>query len=335
MKFQDLEYSTQVILKVVFAVLAVAFLWVIRDIIVLLILALILASVMEPMVEYFNKKKVPKAASILAVYIIILSIAGVVVYLLIPPVVEQFKQFAANFPHYVQVLQEKIGASFLETQTVKNFSSQIFTEGSIGGGFLHSTFGVFTGALSLITVLALSFYIVTEERGMKNFIAELLPPQHQKFTSNLIDKIQKKMGLWILGQLILSFTIFLASFIGLKLLGVQYALFLALLAGILEIIPYLGPILSAVPAAFFAFLQNPPLAIAVIVLYIVIQQTENYLLTPKVMAKTVGMPPLVVLLALLIGFKLAGIVGFLVAVPLAGAITVVIHEFLDARQSPV
>ncbi|PIR95990.1 MAG: hypothetical protein COT92_03480 [Candidatus Doudnabacteria bacterium CG10_big_fil_rev_8_21_14_0_10_42_18] len=329
MKFADLDYSTKVILKIVFTVLVVAFLWVIRDLIILFLLALILASVMEPMVEYFNKKRVPKAVSILTVYIIVLGAVGVVVYLLIPPVVEQFKQFAHNLPHYAGLLQEKLGTSFFETENLKN----LFAGGNVSGGFLHSTFGVFNGALSFITVLALSFYIVTEERGMKNSISDLLPPQHQKFTSNLIDKIQKKMGLWILGQLILSFTIFVVTFIGLKLLGVQYALFLALLAGVLEIIPYLGPILSAVPASLFAFIQSPPLAVAVIVLYIIIQQTENYLLVPKVMEKTVGMSPLVVLVALLVGFQLAGIIGFLIAVPLAGAITVVIHEFLDARQA--
>lgn len=332
MKFADLDKSTQVIIKIIFAAVAVAFLWVIRDIIVLLILALILASVMEPMVEYFNKKKIPRAVSILTVYLIILSIAGIVFYLLIPPVVEQVKQFAIHFPNYVHALQDQLGADIIDAKAITEFSSQFLTGGN-SNGLLANTFGVFSGVFSLLAVFAFSFYMVTEEKGMKKFISDLLPPQHQKFVVGLIEKIQKKMGLWILGQVILSFSIFLATFIGLKILGVQYALFLALLAGILEIIPYLGPIISAIPAIFFAFIQNPPLAIAVLVLYVLIQQTENYVLTPKVMAKTVGMSPLVVLLALLIGFKLAGIIGFLIAVPLAGAVMVVIHEMLDAKQA--
>jgi predicted PurR-regulated permease PerM len=159
-----------------------------------------------------------------------------------------------------------------------------------------------------------------------------MPQHHRDTAKNLVDKIQKKMGLWVIGQIILSLAIMIFTFIGLKILGVQYALFLAMLAGLLEIVPYLGPILSSIPAIFFAFLQNPPLAIAVVILYIIIQKTESYVLTPKIMEKTVGTSPLVVLIALLVGFKLAGVVGLLIAVPLAGAITVVVNEFWNNNR---
>jgi predicted PurR-regulated permease PerM len=114
-------------------------------------------------------------------------------------------------------------------------------------------------------------------------------------------------------------------------------LFLALLAGLLEVVPYIGPFLSAVPAVFFAFIQNPPLALAVAILYLIVQKIEGYVLVPKVMEKTVGTSPLVVLVALLIGFKLAGIVGLLIAVPLVSAITVIVNEFISekSKENPV
>jgi predicted PurR-regulated permease PerM len=130
-----------------------------------------------------------------------------------------------------------------------------------------------------------------------------------------------------LGQIILSLAIFLLTFVGLSILGVKYALFLALIAGLFEVLPYLGPVLSAVPAILVALIQDPPLAGAVIILYIVIQKTEGYVLVPKIMQRTIGTSPLVVLLSLLIGFKLAGVLGLLLAVPLVGAIMVVIQEF--------
>ena len=111
------------------------------------------------------------------------------------------------------------------------------------------------------------------------------------------------------------------------------ALLLALLAGLLEVMPYMGPFLSAIPAVIIAFIFSPPLALVVAILYLIIQKTEGYVLVPKVMEKTVGTSPLVVLLALLIGFKLAGVLGLLISVPLASAITVVVNEF-SAQKPP-
>jgi predicted PurR-regulated permease PerM len=166
---------------------------------------------------------------------------------------------------------------------------------------------------------------------MKKFISDLVPPANQSVVISLINKIQRKMGMWVVGQMILSIFIFALTYIGLTILGVENALFLAVLAGLFEVIPYVGPFLSAIPAVFFALIQNPPLVIAVILLYVLIQKTEGYVLVPKVMEKTVGTSPLVVLLALLIGFKVAGILGLLLAVPLAGAVTVVIQEFFHNK----
>jgi predicted PurR-regulated permease PerM len=160
----------------------------------------------------------------------------------------------------------------------------------------------------------------------------------------LLEKIQKKMGLWILGQLILSFSIFVLTLVGLLIIGLVFkgqganpilanALLLALLAGLLEVMPYMGPFLSAVPAVLIAFIYSPPLALIVAILYLIIQKTEGYVLVPKVMEKTVGTSPLAVLLALLIGYKLAGIIGLLIGVPLVSAITVIVNEFLASKAT--
>jgi predicted PurR-regulated permease PerM len=336
MKYSDLENSTKIILKVFGVALALVFLWLIRDIIVILLLSIIFASAMEPLVRYFKLRKVPRAASVLAVYVIVLAVAGAVVSLLIPPVLSQFSLLSDNLPQYTEqfrsqfpVVNELMGGIDLG-DAIK----QIFSTVNGGESVLNRTVGVFNGFFTFITVLVISFYLVAEEKGMREFIRSLVPPHYQEFTMGLVDSIQKKMGLWLLGQLILSVSIFLMTFLGLSLLGVKYALFLALLAGLLEVIPYIGPFVSAVPAIFFAFIQNPALAIAVLVLYIIIQKVEGYVLVPKVMEKTVGVSPLAVLLALLIGFKLAGVLGLLLAVPLVGAFTVVINEFASRPNTP-
>ena len=332
MKFHELENSTQVILKVILAALALAFLWLTRDVLLLLLLSLILASAMDPMVEYFNKKGIPRAVSVLTVYVLVFSVAGFVIYLIIPPAVSQFKILQENLPQYTQAFQERLGTSFISDTSIADFFKNLISGNDGSRSVVSRTFGVFNGGFSIITVLVISFYLVAEERGMKKFIATLIPEHHQDFTMSLIEKIQKKMGLWIIGQIILSFSIFLLTFIGLLILRVPNALLLASIAGLLEIIPYIGPFLSAIPAIFFAFIVNPPLALAVAILYVIIQKTEGYVLVPKIMEKTVGTSPLVVLLALLVGFKLAGIIGLLIAVPLVGALTVVVNEFLASKK---
>lgn len=333
MKYEDLENSTKVILKVVLVVLVLAFLWVIRDIILVLLLSLILASAMEPMVDYFNEKKIPRAVSVLVTYLLFFGLVGLVIFLAIPPVVSQFDILKVNLPQYLGALQERLSSFGLGNVDVSDFLTKAFASPEPGGNVLSQTFGVFSGLLSFVSVLVISFYLVAEEQGMKKFVATLLPQHHHEFTLGLLEKIQKKMGLWVLGQLILSVSIFILTWIGLSLLGIKYAFVLAIIAGLLEIIPYIGPFLSAVPAIFVAFIQNPPLAFAVGVLYLLIQKTEGYVLVPKVMEKTVGTSPLAVLLAVLIGFKLAGVVGLLIAVPLVSAITVAVTEFWSAKSS--
>lgn len=328
-----METSTKIILKVIFAFLALMFLWTVRDVLLIVVLALILSSAMDPMVDYFSRKKIPRVVSVLTVYVLVLALAGLVVYLVVPPVAEQFKILKDNLPGFIQNLDSRFGgllAGWDLSEILQNAMSNIGAQHVA----VSSAFGVFNGLFTFVTVLVISFYLVAEERGMKKFVAALVPARHHESTMLLLEKIQYKMGLWVLGQIILSFSIFVLSWIGLTVVGLkEYALVLALFAGLMEVVPYIGPVVSAVPAVLIAFIQSPPLALVVAILYLVIQKTEGYVLVPKIMEKTVGTSPLAVLVALLIGFKLAGIIGLLIAVPLVGAITVIVHEFWPSTAS--
>jgi predicted PurR-regulated permease PerM len=328
MRYFHLEPSTKIILKVVFVILALVFLWFIRDVVIILLLAIVLASAMEPLVDYFRQRRIPRAVSVLAVYLLVLGLVALIVSLLVSPVATELKNLEVNLPGLIAQLHEKVPyADFIIGDAgLGDLTRQVLLIASGEGTLLSRTVGVFNGVFTLLTVLVISFYLVAEEKGMKKFIGMLVPADQQDFTWQLMTKIQHKMGMWVLGQIILSFSIFLLTFIGLSILGVKYALFLALLAGLLEVVPYIGPFVSAIPAVFFALIQSPALVVAVIILYVIIQKTEGYVLVPKIMEKTVGTSPLVVLLALLIGFKLAGIFGLLLAVPLVSAVTVIIQE---------
>ncbi len=329
----ELDYSTKVILRVAGVALVLAFLWVVRDIVVIILLALVLSSALEPVVDWLSRHKIPRTVSVLGVYIILIGLVVLIISLMAPLVVDQFQVLKDNLPQYTADFQARYPglSSMIGGADLGSIVKTLFAGGGGTDALFSRTVGFFNGLFAVISVLVISFYLVAADRGMKHFIHDIVPTAQQKVVMTLIQKVQRKMGLWVVGQLILSIFIFALTYIGLSILGIKYALFLAIIAGLLEVVPYVGPFLSAIPAIFFALIQSPALVIGVIVMYIVIQKTEGYVLVPKIMEKTVGTSPLVVILALLVGFKLAGILGLLLAVPLAGAVTVVIAELFHEK----
>jgi predicted PurR-regulated permease PerM len=205
--------------------------------------------------------------------------------------------------------------------------SNFFQEGSL----FRASASIFQGFFSFITTIVIAFYMVVQGRGLRPLLQYIVPPQHLPYARQLFDKIENVMGRWLWAQVILMLTVGLLTYLGLRLLGVPNAGALATLAGILEVIPFIGPILSAMPAVIIAFVQSPALGIGVILLYIIVQQIENHVLVPKVMQKTVGTNPIAVILGILIGFRLAGVAGAVVAVPLIAIVTVIMRDMLERR----
>lgn len=328
-----INISTITLVKIVIFGLLLLTLYAVRDIVLILIVSVVLASALDPLVEWlYRKAKFPRGLSVILVYLIFIGLAVTIVYFLVPPMVDQFKQLATRLEGFRTEISERASsvARFLDqTGITSGFSNLGQSFARFTSNILQTTVGVFSGIIQVIAVLAITFYLISSESGLKNFVKSLVPYKHQAYAVALTDKIQTKIGRWLLGQFILSGFIFLLTFIGLSILGVKYALALALLAGLLEIVPYLGPILSAVPAVFLAFVQSPPLALFVVVLYLIIQQFENYVLVPKVMGRTVGANPVVILVAVLVGFQIAGILGMLLAVPIVAAAGVF---FSDLRE---
>ena len=163
--------------------------------------------------------------------------------------------------------------------------------------------------------MVITFYMTIEEDGLKKFVRSIAPIEYQPYLVQKTNRIQVKMGGWLRGQLILMFIIGSLTYVGLLILDVPYALVLAIFAGLAEFVPFLGPLIAAVPAVFFSFSDSPWKAFGVVIFYIVLQQLENQVIVPKVMQKAVGLNPIVVIIVMLIGAKVAGLVGILLAVP--------------------
>lgn len=324
--------STLTILKVLLICLLLWFLFSVRDIVLLLLISVIISSAMDPLADYLSKRKIPRGLSVLLVYILVLGIFGMVVSLLIPPITEQFqsiaqRDFYTRLETQVGGFREQLESLGLNDSVTRNFQN---LASSISDGIFNTTRNVLGGLVAVVTVLAISFYLTAEENGTRNLVKQLVPPKNQKYAMSLVTQIQRKMGHWVLGQIALSFAVFALNYIGLLILGVDYALVLALVAGLFEIVPYIGPIVAAIPALFFAFIQDPPLALAVAILYIIVQQLENHLLVPMIMSKSVGLNPVLVILGVLVGGSLGGLLGAIVAIPLLGGIQVFVHSVLHS-----
>lgn len=327
---QTISISTGTFLKAVLIVLGLWFLWFIREIVAMFVVAIMLASIIDPFADWFAKKRIPRGLAVLIVYTVLLALASVIVLALVPIVIEQSGQLIENLSassaslidSFVQFQQRH---QFLESLTSGLESFQQNLNASANSVF-STVKGFFGGLAALLIVLVLAFYMVVEENSMRRYFMTLAPAEYQPYLVQLLKKMQIKIGAWLRGQIILGLVIGLAVYIGLKLLGVPYALLLAIIAGLFEIIPYVGPIVSLIPAAIIGFAQSPVLGAAVVVLYLIIQQAENNVLVPKIMQKVTGLSPILSIAALLVGVKVGGVVGAILAVPLATMIAVVVED---------
>lgn len=333
MHADTIHISTRTFFKAVLIVLGLWFLWYIRDIVAIFVVAIMLASVIDPFADWFAVRRIPRGLAVLIVYTVLLALTSVIVIVLIPIITEQSIQLIQNlsttYAGFIDsFLQFQSRHRLIETLTsgLQTFEQSLTAS---AGSLFTTVKGFFGGLAALIIVLVLTFYLVVEEQAVRKYFKTLAPVEYQPFITDVFKKMQIKMGDWLRGQMILGFFVGLAVYIGLSLLGVKYALLLALIAGLLEIVPYVGPIVSLIPAAIIGFAQSLWLGAAVVILFLLIQQIENNLLVPKIMQRATGLNPVLSILALLVGAKIGGIFGAILAIPLATMIGVLMQEIFN------
>jgi len=325
-KHLDINIPSSTILRVIFVLLAVYLLWYLKDLVLVVLASLVIASAMEPAIISLRKYKIPRIVSTLLVYISFFSIFFSVIFLLLPPILQETSSLLNTLPGYLDSIKSStnvdVGNSFA------NLSGQVneLLAGIKEGNFIGAISLVFGGIMSFVLIVVFSFYFAINEKGIEEFLRVLTPKEYEDYVLNLWKRSQEKIGLWMQGQLLLAVLIAVLVYLGLMILGVPHALALAVIAGVFELIPVFGPVLSAIPAIAIAFVTGGlPLALAAVALYLIIQQFENHLIYPLVVTKVVGVPPIISILALLVGAKLAGILGILLSIPLAA----VLQEIFD------
>jgi predicted PurR-regulated permease PerM len=330
---KQISIATNVAIRVILVLLGLWFLYLVGDIVALFLLSVILTATLDPAIDWMAKRKIPRPFGVFIIYVAIVLFVVLLISFLIPPLVSQFKDFAEKLPVYSGALADTFtgieryansyGIQFQSGEFLQNAISNFFQS---SGQVFSTTASVFSFFISLLVIFALTFYMSVKEDGMNSFLVSLTPKAHKDHVVIVANRIKKKIGRWLGGQLLLMLIIFALDFIALSIFRVPYALILALFAGLLEIVPYLGPIISVALASIVGFFISPVTGLIILGILTVIQQLESHVIAPQLMKKVVGLNPVVVILALLIGAKLGGTLGAILAIPLATSAGVLISD---------
>jgi len=343
---------------VLFTITVLIALWLLgqlTSVVVRVILAIILAAGMKPLVDRLTSHELrrqgrwtpPRGLVVLVVYIVTIVLVSTAGGLILQVVIVEVQNLIAGVPVYAPRIVDGVNqlldlvpggramvADFDIGGQLSGIVSQVFNVMGQAVFVFRQVIGLLSGLLDVLMILLLALYITTDGPRIGRYLRTFLPPDRHEQASRVTGRIFVRLGGWVSGQIILCVIIGAVSWIGLTLIGVPYAVVLALIAGIMEAVPNVGPIIAAVPAVIIAALYSPWQALLVAILYLLIQQLENYVIVPRVMSRAVELHPLAVLLALMVGGELMGVLGAVLAVPVTAAISVIVDEIRAERIAP-
>ena len=335
-KLINIAITPGTIMVIIIFCLCLWVLYEIRDIIPIIIAALIFAASITPGVRFLSKFKIPVPISVVAIYLFVFSIFSFFLISIIPLLIDQSALFFRNLPQIIQLFKELTEGSFaepfinqyltsfnLDTSSIANYLKGIFNIASVG------LISIFSSVVNFVLFLILTFLFASDPKGVDNFVYVLSPVKHRDYLFGLWKKSQDKISDWFKGQLVLVFVIGAITYFPLVLLDIPNALLLAVFAGFMELIPLFGPILGAIPALLMALTTGDLTTVLLVAAaFLLIQQLENNLLYPLVVNKIVGIPSVLIILSIVIGGILAGFIGVLISVPVAAILQQV---YLDIR----
>lgn len=331
--------STAIVLVLI---LAFNFVNQISGILVLLFTAFLFAAALDPIIDLLQKRHVPRSLGMIIIYVALFIVVGLVISSLIQPIADQIKDIASkvneilqnllnpqnnNFP-FAQQLRPYI-EKFYQTIDVNTAASQI--QGALQALYtqlINFSFGL----MNVLLVLILTFFMTVEEKAVEDFFLSLFPSRYSQYISSRIEAVKGKIGYWLRGQLLLSFIAGLLTYIGLLIMGVDYALTHSLIAAILMVIPVVGRGFAWAVSFLLVFNQSPWLSLWFSIYYFVLQQIENNVLVPYIMNRAVGLSPIIIIIAMLIGQQFLGIPGLIMAIPLATTIAIFVKDYTEKAK---
>jgi len=334
-KKQQLDVSWEGALKIFLVGFVFYFVYLVRDSVIWFAFALIISVLLDPVIIFLKKLKIPRIIGAILVYLSIFGFLGFLIYLTAPIFVFEIKQLSLSLPQYFQEINpylENIGVEFqTNLQGITQDLSYRLKE--ISAGVFGALSFVFGGVFSTLFIISLAFFLSIQEKGIERIIVLFTPKKYEQFAINLFKKSQRKVSRWFGSRVLACLFVGIASFLFFLIFDVKYAFMLALLAGILNFIPYIGVLVASI--LIFVFIAVSDLwvkAVFGVLGFAVIQQIENYVLTPILTSRIVGLPPAAVLLSLVIGGQLLGILGAIFAIPVAGILYEFLKEYLERRK---
>jgi predicted PurR-regulated permease PerM len=318
------------IYAVLIGALVFVLLAILRDVVVLVFIAVVLSAAFNPGVTWMNRHGIPRRFSVVTIGLVVLGIAAIIGLTFAPLAA---KQLAGMWQSLHDYLGEQLHAGSLTSGILwRGFTASL---PSLPGIITNTGMALWRGAWGLLItglfLVVMVFYMTSDEKALPNLADRLTPARWRSRVRELVERIEKRLGHWLRGQLILGLVVGTVVGIGLTLMGVKYALALGLIAGITELIPSFGPYIGMVPALIIAYGQNHWLALWVVVLFYGVQQLENNFLAPKILAKAVGIHPIVIIIALLAGARLMGVLGIAMAVPICIIVDAIVHDWRQAK----
>lgn len=323
---RKIEVSHKTIIFSVLFLLLLWFLFFIKDIIFVFFASLVLMAILNPMVTKLSKIRIPRAVSILVTYIVIFGLFGLVIVSIVPPLVEQTTNFANSLPANLRNLGF---FTYLEGDVAKELVTRL---GGIPAQIIKAGVSFFSNAVSVLAVLVFTFYLLQSRNKLDVQLGLFFGEEKRKELGKLIDRLEARLGGWARAEISLMTLVGIITYLGLVLLGIPYALPLAILVGLFEIVPVLGPFLAAIPSVIIGLSISPVMGLAVVALAFLVQQLENYVFIPKIMQKSTGVSPIITLLALAIGAKLGGVFGILFSVPVVITLQVLLTEHFNLKS---
>ncbi len=304
------------------------------------IVAMLFAYILNPLVNFIQNKKISsRFLSVILVYVILFSLIIIIGWSIIPALVVETRKLIIEIPNYTNQVQN-IVLQFRESslnQLPEGFSN-VFDENIrrieevIINSFTSITeiiVNFFSRILNIVMIPVLTFYFLKDKDFFKGNLINLIPRRWKSKILEIAKDSDRVIGEFLRGRIIVAIFVGIFTAIGLKMLGINYAIVIGLVAGIVDIIPYFGPLIGAIPAVIIAFLQGPIKAIWVIALFFIVQQVEGDIIAPKVIGTSVGLHPVTIILVLLIGGTFFGIIGLILAVPVAAIMKVIVEHIID------
>ncbi len=313
-------------------ILLVLFIFKIMDVILLIFASFVIASALFPPVDWMSKK-IPRGIVVALVYLIGIVVILTILVPFISVIISQGQEFIKKVPTYWEVLvdlADSVEIQAINSGFIPDYSEIIANVAKLGQNILSKSIGftinLFAGIAAAFTLAVIVLFILLDKKELNESYIKLFPPKYRKTASHITDTISKKVGGYVRGQLLLMFAVGLLTAIGLKIVGIEFALLLGIVAGILEIIPIVGPIIASVPGIIVGLAQDPILALWATLVYIIVQRIENHFLTPLILGKFLEMHPLVIIIAILIAASTLGVFGVILSPAIAAAIFVLIQE---------